>query len=309
MEQSIESLFAELKLLSSKLDQLVYGSIEIRSRGGKNYIYVHKRVDGIKKSQYVGEFSNVIANMIEENNILARQYKKLLKAIKKELDSYMLSSEEPSIAVQTNIALARRYMVESVYKQAMLEGVTTTYAQTETIFDGGVVNGMTASDITKVVNLKRAWEFIVSDGVTSFPTNFAILSNINQIVEDGFSSLAGKIRSVSVTIGGSNYVPPFPIESKIKEDLDELINSDLSPIDIAIELVLFVMKRQIFIDGNKRTAVIFANHYLITHGEGLIVVPAELVSEYKKLLIDYYEDKDLSSIKEFLKSKCWIKIN
>jgi len=307
MEQNIESLLAEAKLLSSKLEQLVYGSIEIRTRGGKNYLYVHKRVDGIKKSQYVGEFSYVLGNMIAENNLVAKQYKKLLKAIKKELDTYVLNSDEPSPAVLTSVALARRYMVDSVYKQAMLEGVATTYAQTETIFDGGVVNGMTASDIMKVVNLKRAWEFIVSDGVISFSSNFAILSNINQIVEDGFSSLAGKIRSVSVTIGGSSYIPPYPIESKIKEDLDEILCSGLSPIDVAIELILFVMKRQIFIDGNKRTAVIFANHYLISHGEGLIVVPAELVSEYKKLLIDYYEDKDLSSIKDFLKSKCWIK--
>ena len=51
------------------------------------------------------------------------------------------------------------------------------------------------------------------------------------------------------------------------------------------------MKKQLFLDGNKRTAVIFANHILISHSKGLIVIPAELVSEYKKLLIDYYEDK------------------
>jgi hypothetical protein len=32
----------------------------------------------------------------------------------------------------------------------------------------------------------------------------------------------------------------------------------------------------------KRTAVIFANHYLISRGKGLIAIPVELVSEYKK---------------------------
>ena len=64
------------------------------------------------------------------------------------------------------------------------------------------------------------------------------------------------------------------------------------------------MKKQLFLDGNKRTAVIFANHYLISHGKGLIVIPAELVSDYKKLLIDYYEDKN-NDIKAFLKDKCY----
>lgn len=72
--------------------------------------------------------------------------------------------------------------------------------------------------------------------------------------------------------------------------------------DKSIELLLFVMKKQIFIDGNNRTAVVFANHFLISHSKGLMVIPKDRVSEYKKLLIDYYENKDENSIKEFLKN-------
>ena len=76
----------------------------------------------------------------------------------------------------------------------------------------------------------------------------------------------------------------------------------------AIEILLYVMKSQMFIDGNKRTAVIFANHYLISKGLGLIVIPAELTEKYKELLISYYEGKDKNEIKEFLKTLCYIKI-
>ena len=61
------------------------------------------------------------------------------------------------------------------------------------------------------------------------------------------------------------------------------------------------MKKQLFIDGNKRTAIIFANHYLIRNGLGIVVIPAECVKEYKKHLINYYEDSDLESIKVFLR--------
>lgn len=165
---------------------------------------------------------------------------------------------------------------------------------------------MIALDISKVVNLKHAWEFILGEGVISYPTNYAILCQINEIVEKGFSYTAGRIRSVPVSIGGSTYIPPLPYESQVKEDLSLLLSKD-SSYEIAIELLLYVMKKQLFLDGNKRTAVIFANHYLISKGMGLIVTPAELVSDFKKHLINYYENKN-QSIKEFLYNKCLTKI-
>lgn len=307
MENNILNLLHEKEMLLSSLEKMIYGSIEIRSTNGKEYIYVHKRIDGIKKSQYAGEMSNVLFNVITENNILAKQYKKRIKEINKELDKLTYFSKELANDVMVNVALARRYMVDSIYKQAMLEGVDATYSNIEVIVNGGKVSNMTATDITKIVNLKRAWEFILADGVISYPTNYAILCQINQIVEDGFSSLAGKLRSVPVSIGNSSYLPPMPIESIVKEELDILLHSNLSIIDKTIEIVLYVMKKQLFLDGNKMTAIIFANHYLISHGEGIIVVPAELVSEYKIHLIAYYEDRDIISIKDFLKEKCWIK--
>ena len=73
-------------------------------------------------------------------------------------------------------------------------------------------------------------------------------------------------------------------------------------------VILYTMKKQIFIDGNKRTAVIFSNHYLISKGKGIIAIPAELAEEFKNLLIPYYEGKDEKKIKKFIKEKCFINI-
>ena len=64
------------------------------------------------------------------------------------------------------------------------------------------------------------------------------------------------------------------------------------------------MKKQIVNDGNKRAAVIFANHYLIAKAGGLLVIPEVNVPEFKKLLVQYYEDKDNGELKEFLKRNC-----
>ena len=210
--------------------------------------------------------------------------------------------------VAMNIVFARRNLVDSIYKQSMLEGVATTYSDIETLFDGGKVNDMTASDVNKVINLKRAWESILSIDLANYPTNYAVLCQINQIVEDGFSVTAGIIRKVPVTIGGSSYIPPIPFEDQVKLDIHDILHKE-DGIDLAIDLILYVMKKQLFLDGNKRTAIIFANHYLITHALGLIVVPSELVSEYKKILVSYYEDESKKeNISNFLKDKCWIKI-
>ena len=165
---------------------------------------------------------------------------------------------------------------------------------------------MTSKDILKVVNLKYAWDFILGEGEITYPTNFIILSQINAIVEEGFSYTAGKLRSVPVSIGGSTYIPPLPYEIQVKGDLAILLSKEPS-YEIAIEILLYVMKKQLFLDGNKRTAVIYANHYLISRGLGLIVIPAELVEEFKIHLINYYENKN-ENIKDFLYKKCLTKI-
>ena len=303
---TIASLIHEQEVLKERINKLVYGSVEIRESGEKKYLYVHFREEGISRTRYVGEYTLEAHNLILENNKLVAEYKKRLRKIKKELGTMQYQEKLLSDEVKLNVDLARRNLVDSIYKQAMLEGVATTYSDTETIVNGGRVSNMTSSDILKVVNLKRAWEFIMGEGVLSTSTNFTILCQINGIVQEGFSYFAGKLRSVPVSIGGSTYIPPLPYEAQVREDLASLLDQEES-YEVAIELLLYVMKKQLFIDGNKRTAVIFANHYLISRGMGLIVIPAELVSEYKKLLIAYYENND-DTIKEFLKAKCLTKL-
>ena len=67
--------------------------------------------------------------------------------------------------VLQNLDFARANMKSNIYDQAILEGVVTSYPQTENIIDNGTVNGMTANDIQKILNLKHAWEFILNSDV------------------------------------------------------------------------------------------------------------------------------------------------
>ena len=190
----------------------------------------------------------------------------------------------------------------------MLNGISTTFPDTEAIIDNGKVNNMSPEDVMKIINLKQAWEFILDKDVILSPTNYYLSQYIAKLINEGLFYEGGRIRQIPVNIGGSTYKPPLPIENVVKEKINDIINASFDDIDKAIELTLFIMKAQAFIDGNKRTAIIFANHYLISKGKGLLVVPFELVPEFKKLLIAYYEEYDIESIKLFLKERCWRKL-
>ncbi len=91
----------------------------------------------------------------------------------------------------------------------------------------------------------------------------------------------------------------------MKEKIAFLVNGSHEAIDTAIELALFCMKTQVFTDGDKRSAILFANHHLISNGQGLLIVSEEKVKKFKDLLIAFYEDKEEGAIREFLKNECW----
>lgn len=310
MDEKIEimNLLQSKQILEDELQLMAYGSVEIRENDSNKYIYVHYREDGVALTKYVGEYSEELYNLILNNSIKAKQIKKQIRDITKQLKNLNYVEEELNEKVEQNIDFAKRHLVDTIYKQAILEGVATTFADTESIIEGGKVNNMTSEDILKIVNLKHAWEFILNKNVILSDTNFALLCEINKMIESGFYYTAGKVRNVPVTIGGTKWKPDLPIESIIKEELQEIFNIKMDDVDKAIELLLYTMKKQVFIDGNKRTSVIYSNHYLISKGKGIIVIPAELTEEFKDLLIPYYEGKDEKEIKKFIKEKCYMSI-
>lgn len=303
---NIQELLRKKADLQTRLSLIPYtGTPEIKENKSGKYLYMRKRELGRLTSVYVDKFSDELYQTLLRYSKEARELNKSIRQIEKELALLGYVSNELLAEVQLNLDFARANMKANIYDQAILEGVATTYPQTETIIENGKVSGMRASDVQKILNLKHAWEFIMDKDVIQVKTDFYILSYIAGLVNEGFYEQGGRIRGVPVAIGGSNYVPPIPNEIDIKEAINNIVSSNAPSIDKAIELCLYCMKTQIFNDGNKRASVIFANHYLISQGEGLIVIPEKEVPEFKRLLVDYYEDKNTTTIKTFMKEKCW----
>ncbi|MBF1188021.1 MAG: Fic family protein [[Eubacterium] sulci] len=302
----IQELLRSRADLHARLNLMPYdGTPEIKERGDGKYLYVRKRVAGKLTSTYVGVYSEELYNLLLRNARETREIRKQLRHIEKQLAAAGYSDDELSADVINNIAFARVNMKNNIYDQAVLEGVATSFPQTEEIIDNGKVSGMTATDVQKILNLKHAWEFILDKDVIASKSDYYMLSYIARLVNEGFFAEGGRIRGVPVTIGGSSYIPPIPNEIDIKDEITEIIDDDADAIDIAIKLCLYCMKTQIFLDGNKRASVIFANHYLISHGEGFLVIPEKEVTEFKNLLVKYYEGEDISIISDFMKKNCW----
>jgi prophage maintenance system killer protein len=305
---SIPELLRDRAELESRLKLISHdGSIEIKTVNGGKFLYERKRVLGKLTSQYIDKYSEELYALLIRQSFEARSLKKEIRAIEKKLAKLGYQEGRLSERVMLNLDFARANVKSLIYDQAVLEGVSTTFPQTETILENGKVNGVTPSDIQKIVNLKHAWEFILDKDVIAAKSDYYLLCHIAKLVNEGFYEYGGHIRSVPVTIGGTSYIPPMPQELEVKEQIQSLSLEQEDEIDIAIDLCLYCMKTQVFNDGNKRASVIFANHYLIGRGQGLIVIPQADVNEFRTLLVAYYKGRDEVLIKNFMRDKCWRK--
>ena len=87
---------------------------------------------------------------------------------------------------------ARANIKANIYDYEVLEVVVTSLPQTEEIIENGIVNGVSATDVQKILNLKHAWEFILDRDVFQSETNYYMLCHIAKIVNEGLG-YTGKI--------------------------------------------------------------------------------------------------------------------
>lgn len=147
-------LYARLKLLPYD------GTPEVKTNHDKKYLYIRKRVAGKLTSEYIDVYNEDLYAFLLKNAQQAKELKKQIRKIEKQLAFMGYSDNELSNRVMLNIQFARINMKTSIYDQAVLEGIGTTFPQTEDIVENGLIYGVAAQDVQKILNLKHAWEFI-----------------------------------------------------------------------------------------------------------------------------------------------------
>lgn len=205
------------------------------------------------------------------------------------------------MSVEANITYAKRNIVDLIYKAAKVEGIGVTFPETVELFEGRAVKGLQVDDIVKVNNLKHAWQFIFD--TIDYPCDMRYIKQINQLVQAGLDQFSGMIRTVDVSIGGTSWKPDIPHEDTEKENINKLLKIE-NPTERAINLMTYLMRAQLFYDGNKRTAQLAANQIMIQNGCGIIAIPVEDNIEFFEKLIKFYETNDNKELHDFLFDKC-----
>ncbi len=209
-------------------------------------------------------------------------------------DKYNMTKEQ-------NIFLAKRCIVDSIWKSSHIEGIDVTYPETQKLYDGGNVAHLRLDEIQTINNLKYAWWFVLNS--IDADNNLNLLKSINGLVGSNLVDRAGNMRVYDVNIGGTNWKPEIPNEANVSNCLKDLLNIECVT-ERAITVMCYLMRIQFFSDGNKRTAMLFANKIMIQNGKGIISVPLDEDIHFGEELTSYYETNNMESLKQFIYDKC-----
>lgn len=209
-------------------------------------------------------------------------------------DKYHLTKEQ-------NIFLAKKVLVSNIYNSARLEGINTTYPDTKTILEGVNVPSLRLDEINCILNLRDAWNFTLSNIDTDITLDF--ICKVNSFVSRNESLEWGALRTGKVGINGVDYIPDIPNREDVITNINEILKEE-NITSRSLNLMLYLMRSQIFWDGNKRTAMIVANKLLISNGCGIISIKEENINEFNKLLTEYYNTGNKDKIIPFLYDKC-----
>jgi len=221
---------------------------------------------------------------------------------------------EFKLNLDDNVNLGKQMLTDNVYRGAVLEGIPATYAQTYEIINNiPNANGLKPSQINEIVSLKRVWEYILDKEnlrSRSKQVNLDSVKEIHSVIGANMESLnphqIGNLRDTPIFVGGvEQHDFGIPTESEV---IDELIalNKIIDPVIKALEIYLYLCKKQMFRDGNKRTANLIANLILIQNGAGLLSIKEDLVHDFRILLTDWYDNNNKKDTINFLLNKCYI---
>jgi len=214
----------------------------------------------------------------------------------------MKLADKYNLTVKENTFLVKKNLVALIQSNSKFEGISTTLPQTKTIVEGMGVSGVIIEAIGVIVNLKRGWEYVINS-TDKFDNN--LVRKINGIVarDDDIDSVA--IRTGNIQISGVDYEPKIPTEEELISDINMYThNESQSKTQNIIELMYKMMRKQYFWDGNKRTAILFANYYMIRNGLGVLNINERQMEKFNELLSAYYNSNDMTVILQWTYDNC-----
>lgn len=206
-------------------------------------------------------------------------------------DKYKLTPEQ-------SLFLAKKKWDENVYCGMKMENRAVTFPQTKTILNGVNVPNVQLDDIQAILNMRDAWKHLLN--TINEPVTFEYWCKLNEFIARNEALEWGKLRTGTVGISGTDYMPPVPQQDVVQQELADILNANVSATEKALNAFVWGARGQFFWDGNKRTSLTLANKILIEAGAGILTITDKHMEQFNVLLLDYYNTGISDTLKVFL---------
>lgn len=134
-------------------------------------------------------------------------------------------------------------------------------------------------------NFKECYEFIMNNEETE--NDYRCLLKIHEILMNGLND---------------------DIKSELNEtqinELHDMINQPAKAnLEIAIDVMLYILDKRLFVDGDVRAALLFANKIMIDNGCGIITIASNHTDTFREKLKQYKDNNDYD-IKDWIYMYC-----
>lgn len=206
-------------------------------------------------------------------------------------DKYHLTAEQ-------SLFLAKKKWDENVYCGMKMENRAVTFPQTQTILNGVNVPGVQLDDIQAILNMRDAWRYLMR--TINEPVTLEYFCKLHEYIARNEALEWGKLRTGTVGISGTDYVPPVPVWEDVERELSAILSSGTTTTEKALNAFAWGTRGQFFWDGNKRTSMTLANKILLSGGAGILTITDKHMERFNTLLLDYYNTGNSVSLKDFL---------
>ena len=204
-----------------------------------------------------------------------------------------------------------RLAIDLSWKSSQIEGNTYSLLETERLLkEKETASGKTKEEAIMLLNHNEVLDFIIENPNYLDPLSISKIEDIHSILTKELT-IERNLRKRRVGISGTNY-RPLDNQFQITEALNEtcnVINKKKNVFEKALLALVLISYIQPFMDGNKRTARIVSNAMLINNKYCPLSFRTVDSIDYKKAMLIFYEQNNISSFKEIFMSQFEFAVN
>ncbi len=193
-----------------------------------------------------------------------------------------------------------RLAIDLSWKSSQIEGNTYSLLETERLLrEKETAAGKTKEEAMMLLNHKDALDFIIGNPDYLDPLAVSKIEDIHTLLVKDLD-VERNVRNRRIGISGTNYRPldnQFQLEEALQTACS-VINHKKSVFEKALLALVLLSYIQPFMDGNKRTARIVSNAILMQAKHCPLSFRTVDSIEYKKAMLLFYEQNNLSAMKE-----------